>query len=478
MTSTSATQPNQLTALETAAAIRAGELSALEVTVASLERAERLNDDVGAFVLLAHERALTTAAVLDANPRAAAGQPLRGVPCPIKDLTLVSGLPCRAGSPALDDSPVPFDDGAVTLLAGAGSVMTGKTAMPEFGLPCYTEPEGQPAARTPWDLARGAGGSSGGAAAAVASGIVPMAQGTDGGGSLRIPASCCGLVGLKPSRGRVSPGPHAVDGVALWTHGVLTRTVADTAVALDVLSRPWPGDQFLLPDPSTGFLAGLDQPSGPLRIGVLTRPSNVDATVHPACLRAADRAARVLEGLGHHVDVAPAPYAVERWAAFIDLWSVMALAAPVPEEREHLLRPLTRWLRDHGREVAGLAHATALADAQQLTRDVAATWADFDVILTPTLAQPPARVGELRHDDDPERDFWHQAEFTPWTSTANLTGRPSISLPLHREVVEGRELPIGVMLTGTLGQDDVLLRLARQLELADPWPALPVECPR
>ncbi|MEL4503863.1 amidase family protein [Luteococcus sp. H138] len=474
MTSPSGTQLHELSALEVADAIRAGEVTALEVTVDSLERAEKLGATVGAFTHLAHQRALTTAASLDANPSLAKGSRLRGVPCPIKDLSMVRGLPLRAGSAALDGDPAPVDDGIVTLLAGAGTVMTGKTSTPEFGLPCYTEPEGQPAARTPWDLSRGAGGSSGGAAAAVSAGIVPIAHGSDGGGSIRIPASCCGLVGLKPSRGRVSPGPHGVDGVALASHGVLTRTVRDTAAGLDVLSGRWPGDQYLLPETPGGFLQALDTPPPSLRIGLLTTPSNVDTTVHPACLRAAERAARLLEELGHHVEQAPSPYAPERWAAFIDLWSVMALSAPVPDGREGQLRPLTRWLRGKGREVAGVEHARALMETQRLTREVATTWADFDVVLTPTLAQPPALVGELRHDDDPERDFWHQTAFTPWSSTANLTGRASISLPLHRERIDGVELPIGVMLTGTMGGDEILLRLAAQLEAADPWPRTPI----
>lgn len=463
--------PTPLSALETARAIARRETTALEVTVAALERAETVGPAVGGFVHLAHERALGQAARLDAHPDLAQGSPLRGVPCPIKDLSMVRGLPFQAGSAAFNPLPAPVDDGVVTLLHRAGTVMTGKTTTPEFGLPCYTEPDVAPPARTPWDLTRSAGGSSGGAAAAVAAGIVPMAHGSDGGGSIRIPASVCGLVGLKPSRGRISFGPHGVDGVALASHGVLTHTVADTAAGLDALSQPWPGDSC--PLPGTGFLAQLEQAPRALRIGLLTAPSNVETGVHPACLRAVEQAALLLERLGHQVQPAPPPYAPERWRAFIALWSVMALSAPVPPDREDQLRPLTRWLRDQGRRVAGLQHAEALAETQRLTRDVAVAWQNVDVVLTPTLAQPPAPVGALRNDDDPEQDFWDQTRFTPWTSTANLTGRPSISLPLHREVVDGVELPTGVMLTGTLGQDAQLLRLARQLELAQPWPRPP-----
>lgn len=466
-------QIHELEALQLAGAVADGQLTAVEACVAGLERAEQVGPSVGAFVYLAHEHALREAALLDADPSRAAGQVLRGVPCPVKDLSMVKGLPFEAGSVTMAGHVAPVDDGTTQLLRAAGTVMVGKTSTPEFGLPCYTEPEGQEPARTPWDLRRSAGGSSGGAAAAVAAGIVPIAHGSDGGGSIRIPASVCGLVGLKPSRGRISPGPHGTDGVALATQGVLTRTVRDTAAGLDVLRAHWPGDGYLLPDPRDGYLARVDQPPQPLRVGLLLEPSNVSTVVDPACVRAAEGAARLLEDLGHHVEVAPPPYAPQRWEAFIDLWSVMALQALVAEEDEHRLRPLTRWLRGMGREVTGVRHARAITAAQTLARDTAGAWEGCDVVLSPTLAQPPALVGQLRNDDDPETDFWDQTRFTPWTSTANLTGRPSISLPLHREVVDGVEQPIGVMLTGQLGQDETLLRLARQLELAAPWPPTP-----
>lgn len=466
-------QIHELDALTLAGAVADRQVTAVDACVAALERAEQVGPSVGAFVHLAHEHALREAALLDADPSRADGQVLRGVPCPVKDLSMVKGLPFEAGSVTMAGRVAPVDDGATQLLRAAGTVMVGKTTTPEFGLPCYTEPEGRAPARTPWDLRRSAGGSSGGAAAGVAAGIVPIAHGSDGGGSIRIPASVCGLVGLKASRGRISPGPHGTDGVALATQGVLTRTVRDTAAGLDVLRAHWPGDGYLLPDPREGYLARVDQPPQALRVGLLLEPTNVSTTVDPACLRAAEQTARLLEGLGHHVEPAPPPYAPQRWEVFIDLWSVMALQAPVVEEDEHRLRPLTRWLRELGREVTGVRHARAIAAAQTLTRDTAGAWEGFDVVLTPTLAQPPALVGQLRNDDDPEKDFWDQTRFTPWTSTANLTGRPSISLPLHREVVDGVELPIGVMLTGQMGQDETLLRLARQLELAAPWPLVP-----
>lgn len=476
---------HDLTVLELAAALREGALGAVEVTEHTLSRAESLGPRVGAFVVLAPELALEQARAADAalaagrRGRTTAGlPPLLGVPCPVKDLTMVAGVPMRAGSAAIEGFVPPVDDGVVTLLRAAGTVMIGKTNTPELGLPAYTEPEVAPPARTPWDLGRSAGGSSGGAGAAVASRIVPVAHGNDGGGSLRIPASACGLVGHKPSRGLVSWGPNAVDGAGLASHGVLTRTVRDTAVLVDVLARPGLGDTFHGPPTDAGtFLRACDQAPGRLRVGVLTEPVVAgDAVVHPDCLDAVSRAARLLADLGLEVVPAPVPFASGEWEPFMALWSVGALQAPVPEGSEHLLRPLTRWLRETGRATSGLEHARALAGAQRLTRLVAREWDAFDVILTPTLAQPPAPVGALRDDADPAADFAAQTRYTPWTSVANITGRPSISLPVHEARSHdaatpqpGATLPIGVMLTGRWGEDALLLRVAAALEEAVGW---------
>jgi amidase len=473
-----------LTALELAAAVRGGETSPREVVEHALARAARLGQRVGAFVTLAAElahrqaRAAEERLVVARREGDLAGlPPFLGVPCPIKDLAAVAGVPASLGSAAFRDLVPEVDDGVVTLLRGAGTVMLGKTTTPELGLPCYTEPDVGPPARTPWDLGRSAGGSSGGAAAAVAAGIVPIAHASDGGGSIRIPASACGLVGLKPSRGRVSWGPYGVDGVGLGTHGVVTRDVADTAAALDVLARPWPGDVYRLPPAGATFLDAARRAPGRLRVGVLTEPVIVaGAPVHPVCREAAVNAGRVLEDLGHVVEPAPVPFPAERWAAFRALWSVGALSAPVPPEREGDLVPLTRWLREAGRSVSGLAYAEAVAAVQALAREVATAWAAFDVVVTPTLAQPPAPVGGLRDDADPAGDFDAQSAYTPWTSIYNLTGAPAISLPLHwarlpAGAVDGPGvlLPIGVMVGARLGEEETLLALAGQLEQAMPW---------
>jgi amidase len=466
------TEIHELTGLELASAIRRRELSPVEITDRTLERAEQIGPQVGAFVTLTPDLARDQARA--AEKLVAHGgdvPPLLGVPCPIKDLTMVAGVPFGAGSAAFADVVAPIDDGMTTALRDAGTIMVGKTTTPEFGLPCYTEPDIAAPARTPWDLSRSAGGSSGGAAAAVAAGIVPVAQGSDGGGSIRIPASACGLVGLKPSRGRVSPGPYGVDGAGLAIGGALTRDVRDTAVMLDVLSKRWPGDSYVLPGPETTFLDACDRPPDALRIGVLTEPVIApEATVDQACLDAVTETAELLTELGHAVEYAQPPFPAERWDAFGALWAVMALQAPVQPGDEDRLVPLTRWLRERGRAVSGVEYANAVVEVQLITREVASAWAPYDVILSPTLARLPARIGELRNDADPAADFQAQCEYTPWTSVWNLTGRPAISLPLHRTEEAGVTLPVGVMLGAGLGEDETLLSLATQLEAASPWP--------
>lgn len=448
-------------AVALAAAVRAGQVSALEVTTEALARAVDLNPVVGAFASLAAEHACTQAAAVDAA--VAAGTlgraPLAGVPLPIKDLVEVAGLPFEGGSEVMAGHVGVATDVVAGRLIEAGSITLGKTSTPEFGFPCYTEPDSLPPAVTPWDTTRMAGGSSGGAAAAVASGIVPMAHASDGGGSIRIPAACCGLVGLKPSRGLVNTLPSRVPGPGLVTDGVLTTTVRDSALGLDVLA------------PGHGFLAVLAEAPAGLRIGVTDVPViSETAEVHRACRAAVAEVADVLSDLGHAVVPAPRAFPAGRWAAFDAVWATGAASLPLPPEAEEDLTPLTSWLRRRGQAVSAAEYAAALGEIQRLTWDVEQAWAGLDIVVTPTLAQPPLPVGALRDDDDPAADFAAQVDFTPWTSVANLTGRPSLSLPLVRADVEGVELPIGVMFTGLRGADALLLRLAAVLEDTLPWP--------
>lgn len=482
-------------ALTIAQRVAAGEWSAVEVAEAALERARRV-EHLGAFVALTSERALADAEAVDAA--VATGRlvgALAGVPVPIKDLAEVRGLPFEAGSAVLRGNVGQATDAVAQRLMDAGSLTVGKTATPEFGFPCYTEPAGSLPAVTPWDVTRGAGGSSGGAAAAVAAGVVPMAHASDGGGSIRIPAASCGVVGMKASRGLVPTLPTRAPGPGLVSDGVITTTVADTALGLDVLSgldsRRLAGavrnelafrgmgrydasaaGGSVEPD-AVGLLAGLRLPVGRLRVGVTTVPVISDAAdVHPACVAAVETVAGLLSNLGHELVEAPRAFPASEWANFDAIWTTGAASIPLPPEADPALTPMTRWLRERGRAVTAVEYARALASIQLLTYEVEQRWAALDVVLTPTLAQPPAKVGTLRHDDDPAADFAAQIEYTPWTSVANLTGRPSISLPLVRAEIDGVELPIGVMLTGRVGGDARLLRLAAQLEAAAPWPRI------
>lgn len=460
----------QLDALTIASGVREGRFTATEVVSAHLARTEQLSFRLGAFARITGEAALAAAERIDLDlDTDAAAAPLVGVPCPIKDLTPVSGVGFEGGSAALSGVVAEVDDDLVSWFAEAGTVCTGKTATPEFGLPCYTEPEGAPPAVTPWDVTRMAGGSSGGAAVAVATGMAPIAHASDGGGSIRIPASCCGLVGLKASRGRIGSGRLRQPGPGLSTDGVVSRTVADTAAALDVLAGRGIGDTYHAPEVAQSFLQSCRNVPGRLRIGVLTTPVIAEAEVHPACLEAVSNTAEFLAGLGHEVLDAPVPFPVDRWQAFESLWAVGAATIALPEAAEPLLRPLTRWLRERGRAVSGTAYAEALAAVQRLTVEVALSWDGFDAVLTPTLAQPPLPVGALRNDGDPAADFAAQTRFTPWTSVANLSGRPAISLPLHTASVAGILLPIGVMFTGRFGAEATLLSLAAQLEDSVGW---------
>lgn len=455
-------KPDFRSAIDLAGSILAQDISVTNVTQAALERAQA--DPYGAFAHVAAESALERAMVLDERLEEPgfSGGPLFGVPVPIKDLTLLYGEPCSFGSPVMSDFRAQTDDGVVTRLKQAGTVAIGKTSTPEFGLPCYTEPQDAPPAVTPWDTTRMAGGSSGGAAAAVASGIVPVAHGNDGGGSIRIPAACCGVVGMKPSRGTISWGPNQGAGPGLAAHGVLARTVNDIAAGLEAMRGGFPGDTF--PDIGGSFSEALVERTRTLRVGVVVDPIIAeDADVHPEALAAVEQTMERLARLGHRVGPAAVPFPAKEWAAFRPIWAVGAAQVPVPEEQEGLLRPLTRWLREIGRATSGVEYADAVAAIQRIRRRVATTWDDFDIIVTPTIAQPPLPVGALRHDDDPAEDFAAQTRFTPWTSVQNITGTPAISVPLHHADVDGVRLPFGVQLIGSFGQDALVLQVARDL---------------
>ncbi len=454
--------------LEQAAAIRAGELSPVELTAHYLDRIERLDPVLGAYLTVTPERALQDArraerVLTEDGPL----PPLLGVPVPVKDLTPVAGVRFTSGSAVFADRVADRDAYLVSLLRDAGTVLTGKTNTPEFGLPAYTEGAAGPPARTPYNLTRGAGGSSGGAAAAVAAGLAAAAHGSDGGGSIRIPASCCGVVGLKPSRGRVSPAPGG-DASGLAVSGPIARTVRDAAALLDVLAVPAPGDPFRLPPPERSFLRWCEREPHRLRIARWAVPDVQGVAVDPQVLAAYERTSALLAGLGHEVVDVPQPLAPGDRDAFTPVWAVLAALTPVAPERERELLPLTRWLRAQGRDVSGLDYARTLGVMQGVGRKLAEAAEPYDAVLTPTLARVPAPVGGLRDDGDPEADFAAQLAFTPFTAPWNIAGLPAVSLPLEWSP---QGLPIGMMLGARHGEEGPLLALAAQLEAASPWRA-------
>jgi amidase len=465
------TQIHELTAIELAAAIRAKELSPVAVTDHYLRRTQELNEQVGAFYTvtaeLAAEQALAAEKIVAGAADPAGLPPLTGVPIPIKDLNMVAGVRQTLGSLAYESNVPDVDDYMVTRLKDAGVVITGKTSTPEFGLPCYTETKIGPPARTPWDLSRSAGGSSGGAAAAVAAGLAPAAQGSDGAGSIRIPSSVCGLFGIKPSRGRISNGPLVPDLLGFGTDGPITRTVADAALLLDVMTGNYPGDMYTQPPlpPGESFLGYAARPPGRLRIGRTLQNPVPGADVHPDCVNAYEDASTLLSSLGHEIEDITMPLGADMVPFFETIYHVYATLTPVDPAQEHVLLPLTRYLRELGRVTAAADFLFAQAYIQFVTRPAVVALSAFDAILTPTLALPPVPVGYF-DEVDPADNFERQKRFTPWTAIYNVSGLPAVSIPLHWSA-EG--LPIGVMLAGRMGDEGTLISLSAQLEEARPW---------
>src|SRR5499427_2307568 len=370
----SVTQIHDLTVLELAAAIRGRELSPVEITAHYLDRIERLNADVGAFytvtAALARDQAGEAEKAVAGASDPATLPPLTGVPIPVKDLNMVAGVRQTLGSLVYEDFVPDESDHASAALRAAGAVMPGKTATPEFGLPCYTETAIGPPARTPWDLSRSAGGSSGGAGAAVAAGLAPAAQGSDGGGSIRIPSSVCGLYGIKPTRGRISKAPLVPDLFGLSIDGPLARTVADAALLLDVMTGNRDGDMYrmpALPDGET-FLGHATREPGRLMVG-RTKVNAVGAEVHPDCVAAYEDASALLASLGHEVIDMQPPFSAEAVPAFETLWYAMATLTPVEPDREDRLLPLTRYLRDRGSQVRAPELIFAQGYLQFVVRD-------------------------------------------------------------------------------------------------------------
>jgi len=458
-------------ALEQAALVRSGEVSSRELVEAALTAIAERDEQTHAFVLTSAHRALAEAdAVAAGDPR-----PLAGVPIAIKDLVLTQGLRTSFGSRAAGDFVPEADAAVVRRLREAGAIVVGKTSTPELGILPITEPERFGPTRNPWDLSRTSGGSSGGSAAAVAAGMVPLAHASDGGGSIRIPAACCGLVGLKPSRGRVSLAPNPEPPLGIITEGVVTRTVADTAAALDVLAGYEPGDPYPAPPPTRSFLEAAGRAPGRLRVAFSTEaPTGVPVNEEHAA--AARSTAEMLESLGHEVEeAAPGWFDRAYVENFIKVWivdiaaSARALGFLFGEEPDvAAFEPLTRAMIEQAAEVRATDYWLAVARLRVAARGTLTFWGDHDVFLCPTLAQPPVEIGALQPDEgeSPLAMLSSAGEFVPFTPTWNVTGQPAVSLPLEQSA---QGLPLGVQLVGPPNGEELLLSLSAQLEEARPW---------
>jgi amidase len=447
-------------AREQAALVRSRDVSPVELVELYLERIERIDPALNSYVTVASEQALTVARAAE---RPHPERPFHGVPLSVKDLTATAGIRTTLSSRAFADHVPVYDTAVVRRARDAGFVLIGKTNTSELGTLPTTESLLNGPCRSPWDPASNAGGSSGGAAAAVAAGLCPAALGSDGGGSIRIPASVCGVVGLKPARGRLSPAPYGGwEGLA--TDGPLTRTVADAAAILDVLAGYEPGDFTWAPPPPRRFAEEVGKEPGRLRIGFTTVPP-VEVPVSDASARAVEGTARLLDSLGHRVDELAPGWEDDRLVdVFGRVWQVASALLP-PGGDKSLLEPLNRALAAAARETDSVDYAFAVLWLREYARRIVQLWEDIDVLMAPVLAQPAVPVGWLTGEDDLDPAFDRAWRFTPFTFIVNVTGLPALSLPLHRD--EGR--PVGVQLIGPPAGETMLLRLAAQLEQAAPW---------
>lgn len=458
-------------AVEVADAIRRKAVSPSEVADLYLARMETLDPQLNAFAHRADDEVRTAAAkatdVVAGVDDAAALPPFHGVPLPIKNLNKVAGWPCTYGSRGATRAPREHSDPLVERLVEAGFVLSGMTNSPEFGSISFTESEAHGITRNPWDPTRTPGGSSGGAAAAVASGMAPIAHASDGGGSIRIPSSCCGLVGMKAGRARVPNDLVEIEGFS--TNGVVARTVADAAAAFDVLAVVDPYSWYAAPQPTEPWsvLAGRDP--GRLRVG-FTSVAPLDLPVDPACAAAVDKTVAALAALGHEVTETSLslPGMDTFVASFITVWNTATAWSPV--EDWDAVEPLNAALRQAARSVDSLAYVDAVRVMQTLAKSVIRPFVeDFDVVVTPTMACLPPEVGAWRAgaDADPTAALLNCYPMAVFTSVFNVTGLPAISVPVHHDEPSG--LPVGVQVVAGPWRDDLVFQVATQLEQALPW---------
>ena len=449
-----------LPATEQARLIREREVTPLELVELYLERIERLDPELGSYVTVCGDEAVAAARAKTDTPAEA---PFHGVPISLKDLETTAGIRTTFSCPAFAANVPDFDLAHVAKLKAAGFVVLGKTNTPEFGTTAFTDSALNGPCKTPWDLSRNAGGSSGGAGAAIAAGLCAIAQGSDGGGSIRIPASCCGVFGFKASRGRVSNAPFA-PGIGLGTTGPLARTTADAAAYLDVVGGYEWGDASPPPPPERPYAEEIGVDPGRLRVALTTVSPN-DGEVDEACVAAAQDAGALLASLGHEVEeAAPDWGGGELMEDFKPIWQTAPSLYPVRDPS--VLSSLNQAFLRAAAETPSGVYAAALARLQVRARKIASFWSSYDLLLTPTLALPPVPVGWEAEPDDPWEQFDRAVRFTPFTAAFNVTGQPAVSLPLHWT---DAGMPIGVQLVDPPLGDALLLRVASQVEEARPW---------
>lgn len=462
--------PDFTSAIALAASIRARELSAREATEAALRRCESVQGELNCFTLLDDERALAAASAIEPGDE----RPFAGVPMALKDLgPFAEGMRLTFGSEMTGEFTPPFDDFMVTRLRRAGFVFVGRTNTPEFGLLPVTEPRRFGATRNPWSTGHTPGGSSGGSAAAVAAGALPVSHANDGGGSIRVPAACCGLVGLKATRGRVSYGP--IQGESFLTNeGVVTRTVADTAALLDVIAGYEPGDATWAPPPSAPFADSLRRDPGALRIALATNPP-LEFEPHPEALASVTQAGELLESLGHTVETLEAPWSDPMLEAlFIPVWSFLSgivaqgLAALTGREASaETVEPLTLSMIERAKAMTALEFGGAVSGLQGFARALVAALTPYDAVLTPTLGCRPLEIGTIdTAGADLEAEFHKAYPMAGYTAVANVTGQPAISLPFG---TGSDGLPLAIQLIGRPAGEEDLIALAAQVETARPW---------
>ena len=452
-------------ALQLAESIRAREVSPLEIVNLYLERIDRLNPELGSYFTVTADRAIDLASSqteqLAGLNKSQELPPFFGVPIGIKDLTPVAGVPCTYGTQALLGNISSYSESVVWRIEAAGFNILGKTATSQIGSLPYTEPEGFPPARNPWNLDYTPGGSSGGSAAAVAAGLCAIAQGSDGGGSIRGPASCCGLVGIKPSRGRVSWAPVGDYLSGISANGPLARTVADAAALLDVISGYTTGDPYWIPDSNPTFLEASRQKPGKLRIAFSTDIPPV-GEAEAICQQAVLETVKLLTDLGH--DVEPGcPDFTGLIEPFISIWQSGAAASGIPGPA---LEPMNRWLLE--RTISAGEYLRAVNQMQVISRRSVGFFEKFDVLVLPTYLHSPIRVGEwadLSCEETLQRIINWIAPCPPF----NASGLPAIALPA---ILDNNGLPVGIQIIGRPAAEATLISLAAQMEAAKPFPVL------